>query len=217
MVSDTYVRREIQKFCRKKKTRTRYTRYQRHFTANHPRHLGTDEPFFLARQQHLKKTLINTITPPALHFDYYFAFRVMLMIFVCICSRRRVSLIIFIWGRLIFCTYVLFIPGYCFFTWWPTPTQLYPPTHVARVFRGRASFQTEMFVGGGWCWCWWDQPAHAPSNAPSKQLTHQLHPPAQTYPDTMQGFCDDADRLTMEAFPRLLLERSKNIAAGAVA
>ena len=74
MVADTYqvrtgyVFREIQIIYRKKakRSRIRYTRYQRPGTTNHPHHLGTDVTFFLPRPQDLK-TLINTrcdIPPP---------------------------------------------------------------------------------------------------------------------------------------------------------
>ena len=45
-----------------------------------------------------------------------------------------------------------FTSGYFVLTWWPTPDDLYPPTHVAKVWRWRASLHTGMLVGGGWFW-----------------------------------------------------------------
>ena len=42
--------------------------------------------------------------------------------------------------------YLLLAPF--FFTGWPTPTDLYPPTHLTRVLRWRESLHTEMLVGG---------------------------------------------------------------------
>ena len=43
-----------------------------------------------------------------------------------------------------------------------------------------------MMVVGGWCWCSWDQPAHAPSDAPIKPLAHELTP---IYPIPTQPPC----------------------------
>ena len=79
-VSGTHV--EIYQFSRLKKTKIswfRCTWCQRPGTTNHPHHLARGVTFFLPRPQHLTKTLlfINQYNiPPPFHFDYYFAFRV---------------------------------------------------------------------------------------------------------------------------------------------
>ena len=72
----------------------------------------------------------------------------------------------------VFCTYVLVLlrGTYCFSSLGD------PHTHLARVLLWRASLHTDRLAVGGWCWCWWDQPAHAPSDVPSKPITHQLTP-----------------------------------------
>ena len=127
----------------------------------------------------------SIVYPPPLHSDYYFVFRVIMVwvflfalgVVVDMCCR-----LFFIWG----CCWLLFLHilvviyfGVLFFCiWWLTSTDLYPPTRLARVLRWRVSLHTEMLAGGWWlvCWCWWEQPVHVPSNAPSKPLTHQLTP-----------------------------------------
>ena len=54
-----------------------------------------------------------------------------------------------------------------------------------------------------------NQPTHHPTY-PANQLPTSSHPSTRTHPATMQGFCADVHRLTMEAISRLLLEHSKN-------
>ena len=66
--------------------------------------------------------------------------------------------------------------------------------------------------------CWWlvggvgvggtNQPTHRPTH-PANYLPTHLHPSTDTHPATMQGFCADVHRLTMEAILRLLLEQSR--------
>ena len=90
---------------------------------------------------------------------------------VCTWCRCWCALLFFSVGVVdsFFCTHVFVIySGYCFF--------YLVPTHPSwKALRWRASLHTEMLVVGG-CWCWWDQLAHAQSDAPSKPLTHQLTP-----------------------------------------
>ena len=106
-----------------------------------------------------------------------------------------------------FCTYnmhLMFTPWYCLLLG-------DPHTHVARVSRWRASLHTEMLVVGGWCWCWWDQPTHAPSDAPSKPFSHQLTPVHPTaYPPSHHARFLCRRVFTMEAIRRLLLKQSKS-------
>ena len=76
--------------------------------------------------------------------------------FVCTwCSRWCVLLIFFRLGLLLiifFAHACYLLRGILFMTLWPAPTDLYPPTHFARVLSWRASPHTEMLVGGEWCW-----------------------------------------------------------------
>ena len=189
---------------------------------------------FLTRPQHLKKTLTNTILEDSVHVRMehvrscrihflkantiiiecthpppvwlLVAFRVMVDDF---CSHLCSYLLMcvgwryFAWNCWPFFLHVIFTPGYCFFSLSD------PHTHLASSFRWRASLHTEMFVDGGWCWCWCgtNQSSHHPTH-PVNHL--QLTPIHHTYTATMQGFCADVHRLTMEAIPRLLLENGKN-------
>ena len=54
-----------------------------------------------------------------------------------------------------------------------------------------------------------NQPTHHPTH-PANHLPTNSHPSTHTHPATMQGFCADVHRLTIEAIPRLLLEHNKN-------
>ena len=77
-----------------------------------------------------------------------------MILFVCTWCSCWCVLIIFSFGivfNYFICTSYL-LRGTFFFTRWPTPTDLYPPTHFARILRWCASLHTEILVGGGWCW-----------------------------------------------------------------
>ena len=159
----------------------------------------------------------SIVYPPPLHSDYYFVFRVIMVwvflfalgVVVDMCCR-----LFFIWG----CCWLLFLHilvviyfGVLFFCiWWLTSTDLYPPTRLARVLRWRVSLHTEM-LAGGWC------VGVGENNQSTYHRTHPVnhlptnsHPSSHTHPTTMQGFCADVHRWTMEAIPKLLLENNTN-------
>ena len=65
---------------------------------HHPHHLGTDVTFFFPRPQHVKKTIHNTVRNiPSLHSNFFFAFRVVVDVFVCTwCSCLPVCLLLIV-------------------------------------------------------------------------------------------------------------------------
>ena len=97
-------------------------------------------------------------------------------------------------------TYLLFTPGYCFF---------YLVTHTLTL-QGFCA-DAHRFAPK----CWWsvgsvgsggiNQPTHHPTH-PANHLPTNLHPSIHTHPATMQGFCADVHRVTMEAIPEKIEE-----------
>ena len=85
-----------------------------------------------------------------------------------------------------------------------------PHTHLPRVLRRRAVLHTEMLLGGGWCWCWWDQPAYAPSDAPSIPLTHQLTSIYPYPPSHHSRFLRWRASFNNASDPKTVAEHSKN-------
>ena len=123
LIRISHARIEIQVSTEKtKKSIIRYI-YQRPGTTNHPHHLGTDVAFFLPL---LEDTIINQYSIPPPPLDCSFAFHILVDGVVAdVCCW-----FFFIWDCCwpLFCTYMVFNQGYFVLAWWPTPTDLYPPT-----------------------------------------------------------------------------------------
>ena len=186
-------------------SRIRYTtRYQKPGTTNRLHHLGTDVTFFLPQPQHLKKTLINTISPPppfllffciSCYGCVYLCLHFLVQLLMCVvgnfCSFGVVDFLVF--AHIVRTCYLL--RGFVFFllvTHAPTFQWFCADTH-------RFTLR-----------CWWlvalggvggtNQPTHHPTH-PANRSPINSHSYTHTHPATMQSFCADVHRFTMEATP----------------
>ena len=138
-VPGTHVHREIQLLYRKQSKNIAHLVHQiletwYHQPSSSPRNRCVVFPETTTTPH--EDILFNIIYPPLPHFDYSFAFRVMVNGF-CLCALGVVFLMcvvddFFHFGLLL----IFFLPilvsfsgVYFFFTWWPTPTDLtHPPS-----------------------------------------------------------------------------------------
>ena len=150
--------------------------------------------------------LSNQYTPPLiliiLHLVLWF-----IILFVWCWCRRVLLILFFMWGRGC-CFLHLLLRGKKKLGDRHPRTYTHPPT-----LQGLCADVHRVTLK---CW-WWVLVAVGPTSPRTNRRTQQTtsppthtHPPILYHPATIQGFCADDNRLSMEAILRLLLEHSKN-------